>query len=87
MSDSSVTKIDDRKNQKSFGAKRSEQRRFRMQDETDLKKEERGELAADLRLAAAQIFTVSERLPKDRGGFLKALAIMVIDIADQIKSE
>ena len=87
MSGSSVTKIDDRKNQKSFGAKRPEQRRFRMQDETDLKKEERDELAADLRLAAAQIFTVSERLPKDRGGFLKALAIMVIDIADQIKSE
>ncbi len=58
-----------------------------MQDETDQKKEERGKLSADLRLAAAQVFTVSERLPKDLGGFLKALAIMILDIAKQIKNE
>lgn len=87
MSDSNVTKIDDRRNRKSFGAKESDRRRFRMPDEIDLKKEERDKLASDLRLAAAQIFTVSERLPKDRGGFLKALAIMVIDISHQIKNE
>ncbi len=87
MLDPTVIKIADQRNRKSFGAKAPEQRRLRMQAETDLKKEERDKLAADLRLAAAQIFTVSERLPKDRGGFLKALAIMVIDIAHQIKSE
>lgn len=87
MLDPSVIKIDDRRNRKSFGAKGPEQRRLRMQDETDLKKEERYKLAADLRLAAAQIFTVSERLPKDRGGFLKALAIMVIEISHQIQGE
>lgn len=87
MSDPTVIKIADRRNRKSFGAKGPEQRRLRMQDETDLTKEERDKFATDLRLAAAHIFTVSERLPKDCGGFLKALAIMVIDISHQIKGE
>ncbi len=87
MSDPIVINIADRRNRKSLGANGCEQKRFRKQDETDLKEEERKKLAADLRLTATQIARVAERLPEDRGGFLKTLAIMVIDIAHQIKNE